>query len=112
MSHKSVQVVSTKPTLDLEFHVGSVTHDHHGSLPICSFTPSFLPLINRYSLGNWYTARNKTNKSSCPHGVHVLSGGDSTQIHILRQMLKSGMKKHKTCSRPSGPCKQLGFLVL
>lgn len=43
MFHKSFQVVSINFSLDLEFHIGSVTYDQHDSISTCSFTHVFLP---------------------------------------------------------------------
>lgn len=94
---KSFQVVSVNPTLELEFHIRSVTHDQRGSILIYSFTPSFFLLINSYSLGSRYIAGNKINRNSCLHGVHVLPGGDrqSTNTYIMSDGKRGNDKEGK-----------------
>ena len=90
MFHKSFQVVSINFSLDLEFHIGSVTYDQHDSISTCSFTHAFLPCFThsfiQYILIGWlldirYCPRHqaysrKQNKNSYLHGVPVLLGGD------------------------------------
>lgn len=97
MSYKSVQVISINPSLDHESYIGSATHYKHDSIPMCTFTHSFIlsfiHLFNRYSLDSYYvpgivlstkdTAGNKTNKNPYPCGTHILSGGHKQYAKII-----------------------------